>query len=380
MDKFAFGRAGLSATRSDDLDARGPATGTCPPPPPPVPPAYTRTGAPLATGKDKFLGSARSPGGGFAELRRLLEPGDAGKRRQVGRASKARATSYNLTQARPGRRHRRRPTAASSSGTCCSGVTSSRPGCGTCRRPNSSRKSTSGSRAIAAEFPDLEQIEVVNEPLHDPPDKVRPATRRQGGSAATTKRWAAPAPPATTGSSTRSRWRGSTFPNAKLMLNDYSITNDGNATTRYLQIIKLLKERGLIDLVGVQGHAFEFNYNDLRGLGGHTPRESRPLGRGGPADLRHRVRHRRCRRRVESAGRSRAARPLPGAVPGVLGKPGGQGHHACGATCRAATGARAAAHGSCIPNGAERPALQWLVRYVENNPPTVVPGQSFTHQ
>jgi endo-1,4-beta-xylanase len=42
------------------------------------------------------------------------------------------------------------------------------------------------------------------------------------------------------------------------MLNDYSITNDGNATTNYLTIINLLKERNLIDLVGVQGHAFEF--------------------------------------------------------------------------------------------------------------------------
>ena len=55
------------------------------------------------------------------------------------------------------------------------------------------------------------------------------------------------------------------FPNAKLMLNDFSITNDGNATTRYLQIIGLLKARGLIDLVGIQGHAFEYNYNNLAG-------------------------------------------------------------------------------------------------------------------
>ncbi len=30
------------------------------------------------------------------------------------------------------------------------------------------------------------------------------------------------------------------------------------------------------------------------------------------------------------------------------------------------------------PNGAERPALQWLVKYVENNPPTVNPGQAFS--
>ena len=37
------------------------------------------------------------------------------------------------------------------------------------------------------------------------------------------------------------------------MLNDYSITNDGNATTSYLTIIKLLKDRGLIDLIGDPG-------------------------------------------------------------------------------------------------------------------------------
>ena len=29
-------------------------------------------------------------------------------------------------------------------------------------------------------------------------------------------------------------------------------------------------------------------------------------------------------------------------------------------------------------NGAERPALQWLVRYVENKPAVVAPGQSFS--
>ena len=29
-------------------------------------------------------------------------------------------------------------------------------------------------------------------------------------------------------------------------------------------------------------------------------------------------------------------------------------------------------------NGAERPALQWLVRYVENKPAVVTPGQSFS--
>jgi hypothetical protein len=40
------------------------------------------------------------------------------------------------------------------------------------------------------------------------------------------------------------------------MINDYSIVNDNNATTNYLTIINLLKERGLIDGIGIQGHAF----------------------------------------------------------------------------------------------------------------------------
>jgi endo-1,4-beta-xylanase len=40
------------------------------------------------------------------------------------------------------------------------------------------------------------------------------------------------------------------------MLNDYSITNDRNATETYIGIVKLLKALGLIGLVGIQGHAF----------------------------------------------------------------------------------------------------------------------------
>jgi len=48
------------------------------------------------------------------------------------------------------------------------------------------------------------------------------------------------------------------LPKAKLLINDYGIINDNNSTTTYLTIINLLKERGLIDGIGVQGHRFEF--------------------------------------------------------------------------------------------------------------------------
>ncbi len=64
-------------------------------------------------------------------------------------------------------------------------------------------------------------------------------------------------------------------------------------------------------------------------------------------------------------------------LPRFLGKPGDQGHHDVGLRAE-----RALAHtmvpGCMYPNGAERPALQWLVKYVENNPPTVTAGQAFT--
>jgi endo-1,4-beta-xylanase len=43
----------------------------------------------------------------------------------------------------------------------------------------------------------------------------------------------------------------------KLILNDYNIINSNTNTNKYLEIINLLKERGLIDVIGVQGHYFE---------------------------------------------------------------------------------------------------------------------------
>lgn len=52
------------------------------------------------------------------------------------------------------------------------------------------------------------------------------------------------------------------MPNTKLLLNDYGIINDNAATSSYLQIINVLKVRGLIDGIGVQGHRFELESAD----------------------------------------------------------------------------------------------------------------------
>lgn len=96
-------------------------------------------------------------------------------------------------------------------------------------------------------YPDTDFIDVVNEPLH-----ARPEYRVALGGAGTTG-W---------------DWVVWTFekakqycPKAKRILNDYNIINSDAATTAYLTIINILKERQLIDIVGEQGHFLETTPN-----------------------------------------------------------------------------------------------------------------------
>lgn len=105
-------------------------------------------------------------------------------------------------------------------------------------------------QAVADRYPDIDAIEVVNEPLHDPPnsseDNGGNYINALGGTGSTGYDWVIT-------SFTLAR---EYFPNAKLMLNDYNIVNNFGAVTNYLKIINLLKDRGLIDQIGVQAHAF----------------------------------------------------------------------------------------------------------------------------
>ncbi len=109
--------------------------------------------------------------------------------------------------------------------------------------------------AVAERYPDTEIVEVVNEPLHDPPkDDNNPSTNGEGqyiealgGTGETGYDWILNA----------FRIAREYFPSTtKLMLNDYSIVNDGSATNKYVKIIELLKKENLIDVIGVQGHYF----------------------------------------------------------------------------------------------------------------------------
>lgn len=103
---------------------------------------------------------------------------------------------------------------------------------------------------VATRYPQLDFVEVVNEPLHDPPNKPGEGggnyIEALGGNGTTGWDWVLNA----------FRMARGAFPKATLLINDYSITNNATATQRYRQIIDLLHKERLIDAIGIQGHAF----------------------------------------------------------------------------------------------------------------------------
>ena len=108
--------------------------------------------------------------------------------------------------------------------------------------------------AVAERYPDIDYLEVVNEPLHDPPNQPGngggnyiEALGGSNGLYGTGWDWIIKA----------FELARQYFPDStKLVINDYSIINSNSSTTDYLEIINLLMERDLIDGIGVQGHAF----------------------------------------------------------------------------------------------------------------------------
>jgi endo-1,4-beta-xylanase len=97
--------------------------------------------------------------------------------------------------------------------------------------------------AVAARYPDIDLIDVVNEPLHAPPSYAAAL----GGAGATGWDWVVNA----------FDMARRHFPNAELLLNDYSILSMASSTQDYLKIVKALSDRGLIDGIAEQGHFYE---------------------------------------------------------------------------------------------------------------------------
>src|SRR5512145_2451098 len=97
--------------------------------------------------------------------------------------------------------------------------------------------------AVAARYPDIDTIDVVNEPLHAPPSYAEAL----GGAGDTSWDWVIES----------FQLAREYFPDAELILNDYQILIMESFTEDYLEIIELLQERDLIDGIGLQGHWLE---------------------------------------------------------------------------------------------------------------------------
>ncbi len=107
---------------------------------------------------------------------------------------------------------------------------------------------------VGERYPDCDFVDVVNEPLTG----HAPATYRNalGGNGTTGWDWVV--------------W---TFqkarqymPKAKLFINDYNILNNNGSTDTYKRLIDTLKARNLIDGIGIQGHRFEIESAPLSQL------------------------------------------------------------------------------------------------------------------
>lgn len=148
-------------------------------------------------------------------------------------------------------------------------------------------------------------------------------------------------------------------PSTKLMINEYSVINTDARTTRMIQIINLLQDRGLIDAIGFQGHAFSTGGNtqnmidnmdrlyDQTGLDLYVTE----LDIDGPTDT------------VQLLGYQRL-------FPAFWNHPGVKGITTWGylpGHWRENQGAHLA-----FENGAEKPALVWLKGYVRGVLPQIV--------
>ena len=107
-------------------------------------------------------------------------------------------------------------------------------------------------QAVADRYDNIDYLQVVNEPLpgHNPPDGTNGRANYKaalGGNGDTGWDWVVNA----------FKMAREIFPaETKLMINDFGILGNTSSTAQYLSLIRLLQSQDLIDVIGVQGHAF----------------------------------------------------------------------------------------------------------------------------
>ena len=209
--------------------------------------------------------------------------------------------------------------------------------------------------AVAARYPAIDYLEVVNEALHQPPSGAGTGNYLQalGGNGTTGWDWIL----------NSFRLAREYFPATQLVLNDYSVTNTNSSAIAYLGIVNLLRGESLIDVIGIQGHAFETtvsasttrtNLDRLATAG--LPLMITEMDIDGLTD-------------VQQLDSFRRIFPIFWEHPAVIGvtlwgyRPG---------MWRTDQGAPLV-----YSNNVERPALSWLRRYVRDLPTVITPGQTF---
>jgi GH35 family endo-1,4-beta-xylanase len=230
--------------------------------------------------------------------------------------------------------------------------------------------------AVAERYPNIEWLQVVNEPLHDPPDCTPPFN--QGAACNQSGNYARALGGSNGTDGTGWDWilnafrlAKQYFPNTKLMINDYSITNNDADTGRYLQIINLLKEEDLIDVIGVQGHAFSTTGN----MAQHKANLDRLAATGLPIQV------------TELDIDGQPSGGVPGEVvqlnnyrrivPTFWEHPAVEGITVWG--WRQPNHWRNAQNAPIVlSNGTPKPAAMWLYNYVRGIAPEITEDQSFT--
>ena len=103
-------------------------------------------------------------------------------------------------------------------------------------------------RLSGERYPKANLVDVVNEPIRTSYDTAYPPYYKAiGGAGKTGWDWVI-------WSFKQAR---KYFPHSKLLINEYNILSGGKPINTYIQIINLLKERNLIDGIGIQGHFLE---------------------------------------------------------------------------------------------------------------------------
>ncbi len=243
IDKLAFGKADLFYT-VETLDMGLPGLTTRPGV------AEPYQGPPLAQGSSKFLGNVMASDKIFANYWDQITPGNEGKWESVGTTTDS--TKWNWAPLDKLYDYARQNNLIFKNHTLIWGQ--QQPSwISTLDEAKQLQYIETWIRMVGMRYPEMDMIDVVNEPLvsHNPPDGVNGRANYKnalGGDGTTGWDWVI-----TSFELARKYMPGHT----KLILNDYGIINDNNATTAYLNIINLLKARNLIDGIGVQGHRFE---------------------------------------------------------------------------------------------------------------------------